>query len=86
MRTCMAIKMVSMKSAAGENVIKTKIRKIGNSMGVIIPSGELDTRDLSVDDEVKITVEKLEADHDLFMEALDYSMKRFSKAYRELAK
>lgn len=74
-------------------VFKTKLRKIGNSYGIIIPSRILHEASLTEGDDIKLSVidgniiiEKLDTQHDRFMKLHEYSMMRFSKAYEELAK
>jgi putative addiction module antidote len=71
----------------------TKIRKVGNSMGVILPQKILEGQGLKLNDLIEIRVMnssiELRAHDDEFarrVEIIDRSHRKFRNAYRELAK
>lgn len=78
---------------ATEDTFTTKVRRQGGTRIATLPKKVLDDAGIKDGDEVKVSSEgdtivirKSDDDHDAFMEAHDYSMKRFRKAYEDLAK
>lgn len=74
-------------------MVKLKVRKIGNSLGVILPKEALAM--LSVDDGDEIVMSptangaSLQSNDEVFeaaMKAFERSKKKFKNAYKELAK
>ncbi len=71
----------------------TKLRKVGNSVGVILPKEVLASMNVSVGDELRIshtsqsvTLQTGDADFDAAMKAFERGRKKFRNALRELAK
>ncbi|MBL4906434.1 MAG: AbrB/MazE/SpoVT family DNA-binding domain-containing protein [Sneathiella sp.] len=78
---------------AGEGTFTTKVRRQGGTRIATLPKKVLDEAGIKDGDEVKVmsegdtvVIRKSDDDHDAFMEAHEYSMKRFSKTYKDLAK
>ncbi len=74
-------------------VFKTKVRRQGSSAITTIPVDVLRSTGLDIGDEVKIQkdgdgirIEKADDTHDEFMKLHDYSVIRFAKTYKDLAK
>jgi len=71
----------------------TKIRKIGNSLGVILPKEELNRLHLSVGDDLTIVrtdkgleISPYDAGFDMKLKAFERSRRKYRNALRELAK
>lgn len=71
----------------------TKIRKIGNSLGVILPREELNHLHLSDGDELTIVrtdkgieISPYDQEFDMKLKAFDRSRRKYRNALRELAK
>ena len=74
-------------------MVKVKIRRIGNSLGTIIPSESLNSHQLEEGDEVLITVDSdgikltpYDPDFEESVEAAKAGMKKYRNALKELAK
>jgi len=74
-------------------MVKLKVRKIGNSLGVILPKDIVSTLDVSEGDELYATtasdgvsLQKGDAEFDAAMKAFERGRKKFRNALRELAK
>ena len=74
-------------------MVKVKIRKIGNSLGVILPSESLEAHKLEEGEEVLLSVDpdgiKLSPYDPNFEDSVDAArsgMKKYRNALRELAK
>ena len=70
-----------------------KVRRIGNSAGVILPKEELERLKLQVGDELAITrsdrgfeLSPYDEDFARRVRAFEHSRRKFRNAYRELAK
>lgn len=76
------------------NIMKSKIRKIGNSYGIVLPKKALNAMKVKEGDAVYITeatenslnITREEADFGRKMEIAEDLMHRYSNALRELAK
>ena len=74
-------------------MVKVKIRKIGNSLGTILPSESLNSLQLEEGDEVLITVDSdgikltpYDPDFEESVTAARMGMKKYRNALKELAK
>lgn len=74
-------------------MVKVKIRKIGNSLGTILPADTLNTHHLEEGDEVIISVDAegirltpYDPDFEDSLEAARVGMKKYKNALKELAK
>jgi len=74
-------------------MVKVKIRKIGNSLGAILPSDSLSTHQLQEGDEVLISVDAdgirltpYDPDFEDAIDAARAGMKKYRNALKELAK
>lgn len=74
-------------------MVKVKIRKIGNSLGAILPAESLSSHQLEEGDEVLISVDAdgirltpFDPDFEDSVEAARTAMKKYRNALRELAK
>jgi antitoxin component of MazEF toxin-antitoxin module len=72
---------------------KTKVRKQGGARITTLPKKVLEEVGIQEGDEVSISsdgeniiIQKSDTQKDRFLEAHEYSLKRFSKAYEDLAK
>lgn len=74
-------------------MVKVKIRKIGNSLGAIIPLESLNSHHLEEGDEVLVTVDPdgikltpFDPEFEDAVEAAKIGMKKYRNALKELAK
>lgn len=74
-------------------MVKVKIRKIGNSLGAILPADTLNTHHLEEGDEVIVSVDTegirltpYDPDFEDSLEAARAGMKKYKNALKELAK
>jgi len=74
-------------------MVKIKIRKIGNSLGAILPAESLSSHELEEGDEVLVSVDAdgirltpYDPDFEASVKAARLGMKKYRNALRELAK
>ncbi|MCI5066043.1 AbrB/MazE/SpoVT family DNA-binding domain-containing protein [bacterium] len=74
-------------------MLKVKIRKIGNSLGAILPAESLNSHQLEEGDELLISIDSdgikltpYDPDFEASVEAAKVGMRRYRNALKELAK